>query len=139
MTDNYRSSFRNTSFCDRLDLGVLLEALFNKILKFLEKFFRRDDRVFSSLSSLYFFRIYHTFSSSVIPVIALFHPYSYVTVLLYSYSLVLNPHAQSNADKLAMWHGYPQCRKAVTAQCHIIPSPPLLSLSVFSCPVLYSQ
>jgi len=52
-----------------------------------------------------------------------------ITVLLHSYSPALSPHAQSNADKLAMCHGYPQCHKTVTAECHIISSPPLLSLS----------
>ena len=59
-----------------------------------------------------------------------------ITVLLH-YSPVLSPCAQSNADNLAMCHGYPQCHQTVTAQCHIISSPPLLSL--FSCPILYSQ
>ena len=52
-----------------------------------------------------------------------------ITALLHSYSPVINPHAQSNADKLAIRHGCPQCHKTVTAQCHIISSPPLLSLS----------
>ena len=51
------------------------------------------------------------------------------TVLLHSYLPVQSPHAQSNADKLAMCHGYPQCHKTVTAECHVISSPPLLSLS----------
>ena len=82
-----------------------------------------------------------------------------ITVQLNSYSTVPSPHAQSNADKLAMCHDYPQfhksvtaeyhitssppllslffCHKTVTAQCHVVSSPPLLSL--FSCPVLYSQ
>jgi len=52
-----------------------------------------------------------------------------ITVLLHSYSPVLSPCAQSNTDKLAMCHGYPQCHKTVTAACRIIASPPLLSLS----------
>ena len=52
-----------------------------------------------------------------------------ITVLLHSYSPALSPCAQSNADKLAMFHGYPQCHDTVTAQCHIISSPPVLSLS----------
>ena len=52
-----------------------------------------------------------------------------ITVLLHSYSPVPSPHAQSNADKLAICHGYRQCHKTVTAECHIISSPPLLSLS----------
>ena len=53
----------------------------------------------------------------------------HITVLLHSYSPVLSPHAQSNADKLAICHGYPHCHTTVTADCHIISSPPLLSLS----------
>jgi hypothetical protein len=63
-----------------------------------------------------------------------------ITVLLHPYSPVLSPHAQSNADKLTLCHGYPQCHKTVTAQCHIIPSPPppLLSLNVI-CLILYPQ
>jgi hypothetical protein len=52
----------------------------------------------------------------------------HITVLLHSNSPVLSLYAQSNADKLAMCHGYPQCHKTVTAECHIS-SPPLLSLS----------
>jgi hypothetical protein len=87
-----------------------------------------------SLKSVYFFCIH----SRVVPLISLNVYYPTSQFCCTPLSPILSHHAQSNADKLAIYHSYPQYHKTVTVQCHITPSPPLLSLSVFHYSVPYS-
>jgi hypothetical protein len=134
VTDNYRSSLR----CDLW----LLEYKQLSSIKYWY-FWKYNLEVMLQYSSYFYFYIssscvsdIHVFFSflflyprhgSVCSIIKVMLPN--ITLLLHSYSPVQNPHAQSNTDKLAMCHSYPQCHKTATAECHIIPSPPLLSLS----------